>query len=295
MFSEDQHRRLCQTSNLHSKLLVLSLQPNLNLFQALVSVFYSARRSSSPNKRERLLARRELYLSILGKESNLISKVRNTSRLKAEEITHTYREFACHLHRWSARWNAASIDEITSLVVLLDCDFVGFINESMIFNFCASLDEAVASDRTNPHRVIQTMLMKMIDKAHLRVEMNSVDADIKQLFQHFIFDAIHKTKPNISILNKYCAFLENAYNLSNDNVVQFWEEQFHLVRQFTENKLSASPLSSPRAEELLKNEIWDETGKCIRQQQENDVSQTGSVMDALKIKLEVRHKPSIDA
>lgn len=288
MFSEDQRRRLSRTSNLQSKLLILCLQPNLNLFEAFVSAFYSARRSSSPSKRERLLARRELYLSILGNESNVINKVRNTSRLKDEETSHTYREFASYLHRWSARWNAASIDEIISLVVLLDRDLVGSVSESTILNFCVSLDEDFANDRTNPHRVVQTMLIKMIDKAHLSVAMSSFDADLKTVFQHFIFDATHKTKPKFTILHKYCSFLEVGCDLTNDSIIQFWEEQFYLVRQLT-TMVSSGTSDNGRSfaadDKPSNDETLDKTGASAGL--ENNASQSTSVVDALKIKLEV--------
>lgn len=218
----DQFQRLRQTRNADKALLALCLEPNVDLFEAFSSPFFSGKKTSSTNRREKQLARREIFHQI----GNSGFKKSGRHKIDASK-KYSYLDFALHLQSYSPRWRDTSLDDVVSLVLLLDQDMRGYIDERTIFDFCDIIDNTRAMDRSNPHRITQTLLIHLIDHFHEQSGTATLDLDIKEAFQKFTFYIRHKHKPSVMILSQYLQAKESLSEGDEfDAINDFWMQQF---------------------------------------------------------------------
>lgn len=246
MFTEDQIHRLRRTPNIENILVALCLEPNVDLFEAFASPFFSGKKTSSTNRREKNLARRDIFHQIC--TSGLSTKEKQAASKIDPHKKFSYLDFALHLHNYSARWKTASIDEVLSLVLLIDQDRNGFITERTIFDFCDALDNTRAMDRSNPHRITQTLLVHLIDYFHEQSLTATLDTDVKEIFQTFVFRVRHKHRPPVMVLADFFAVKEANVNSGDgegfDAMNDFWLHQFQEYAQSAQNNTNNTNIHS---------------------------------------------------
>lgn len=193
MFTPEQLEALQSAPKLGQILMILCIHPSLPVFSAFVSPFYSGKRCSSPNRRERLHARQEIYLSIVGKSRRLTPT--QSEQLLTKKFS--YEIFANYLKCWSERWHAMEMEDIISLVALLDRKLQFHIDFSVISSFCNELDNHIAQNRNSPERAVHTMILHLLDESHSAAGSNTLEHSVKSLLQRFIH---HLHQQNIPIL-----------------------------------------------------------------------------------------------
>jgi hypothetical protein len=79
-------------------------------------------------------------------------------------------------------------------------------------------------DRSNPHRITQTLLIHLIDYCHETCGTAQLDADIKEIFQKFVYHLRHNVNPPVMILAQYLETKESfaVINEDFDAINDFW-------------------------------------------------------------------------
>lgn len=223
-------------------LVALCLEPNVDLFEAFASPYFSGKKTSSTNRREKQLARREIFHQ-MATAGNQKKPGRSNTPNRRAEVRCTHLQFANHLRNYSSRWREASFEQVLSLVVLLDQEMKGYIDEQTIFDFCGDIDNTRAMDRQNPHRIIQTLLIHMIDRFHERSGTALCRKDVKEGFQALTHHLRHKQHPSVPILANYFQMKDSKRNDDEvDMVSDFW---LKLLGIYQADKAATAPPASP--------------------------------------------------
>jgi hypothetical protein len=242
---EEQIEYLRCLRNADRILVALCLEPNVDLFEAFASPYFSGKKTSSTNRREKQLARREIFhqMATAGNRTKSVRPITTNRRVDAQ---YSYLQFANHLRHYSSRWREASFEEVLSLVVLLDQEMKGHIDEQTIFDFCGDIDNTRAMDRQNPHRIIQTLLIHMIDRFHERSGTALCRKDVKEGFQALTYHLRHKRHPPVPILANYFQLKDSKGNDDDaDMVSDFWLKVFGSCQ--ADKAATVPPASPPKA------------------------------------------------